>query len=58
MLVPYFVVHCFVSFSFCNHLDGEDRADCLDLFVFPMSCDCYSLVTLPHDVVVWSVGCG
>ena len=26
--VPYFVMQYFVSFKFCNHYDGEGRADC------------------------------
>ena len=39
MFGPCFVVHCFVSFYCCNHLDGEKRAGwflCLpDALCFP-----------------------
>ena len=38
----------------CNHLDGEDRADSLNMFVFHMSCDCRCSVALPHDAAGWS----
>ena len=36
------------------HLDGEERAGCLNLFVFLMSFDCYTSVALPHGAVGWS----
>ena len=28
------------AFKFCNHLDGEERADCFAYFVFLVSRDC------------------
>ena len=40
-------------FQFCNHLDGEERAGRLTLFVFLVSCDCS--VALPHGAMCCSV---
>ena len=40
------VLFC-VHSSFINHLDGEERAGCIALFVFLVSRNCY--VFLPHD---------
>ena len=54
---------CFVIYSischsrFCNHLDGEKRANCCTLSVFLMSCDSQYSVALPHGAVGWSVVC-
>ena len=42
-------------FLFCNHLDGEERADCFALFVFLVSRDC--CVALPHDATGLSAVC-
>ena len=33
MFAPCFVVHCFVSFLVCSHLDGEERAGRFTVFV-------------------------
>ena len=33
---PCFVIQSLVSFLVCNHLDGEERADCFTLSVFLM----------------------
>ena len=52
MFVPYFIVHCFVSFLVFSRLDGEERAVCLTLFVFMVSYDCYCSVALPHGALV------
>ena len=37
---PCFVVQYVVSFQFCNHLAGEERAGCFTLIVFFRSCGC------------------
>ena len=50
-------MHCFVSFLFCNHLDGEERSGCFALLVFLVSCDCYCSVAIPHGAVGWSAVC-
>ena len=34
---PCFVIQYSVSFLFCNHLDGEERAGCFTLTVFLMA---------------------
>ena len=39
---------CFHSF-FCNHLDGEERAGCFDLFVLLVSRKYY--VPFPHAIM-------
>ena len=39
----------------CNHLDGEERADCFAKFVFLVSRDC--CVALPHDATGLSTVC-
>ena len=44
----------FVSFWFCNHLDGKERAGCFTLTVFLMYCDSQWSVALPHGAVGWS----
>ena len=39
-LVNFLVMHYFfLSFLFCNHLDGEERTGCFTLIVFLISCD-------------------
>ena len=43
--------------AFCNHLDGELRADCFTLTVFLIFCGNHYFVTLPHCVVGWSAVC-
>ena len=35
-----FVVQYFMTFWYCNHLDGEERTGCFTLIVFLMACDC------------------
>ena len=57
MFGPLFAVHCFVSFSFCNHLYGKERASCCTLIVFLMSFDCKVFVTLLRGAVGWSAVC-
>ena len=47
---PCFVVQFFMSFQFCNHLDGEKRAGCLSLIVFLMFCDFKCSVALLHAI--------
>ena len=42
---------------FYNHLDREERAGCLNLTVFLISCDCKCAVAIPHDAVGWSAVC-
>ena len=54
MIVPCFVVHCFVSFLV---LGKRERAGCFTLFVFLVSCECYCSVALPHGAVGWSAVC-
>ena len=44
-----------VHSSFCNHLDGEERAGCFALFVLLVSRDC--CVALPHDATGLSAVC-
>ena len=41
----------------CNHLDEEERAGCITLIVFLMSCDCKCSVALPRGIVCWSAMC-
>ena len=36
---PCFVIQYLVSVQFCNHHDAEERAGCITLTVFLMSCD-------------------
>ena len=38
--------HTLCPFWFCNHLDGEERAGCLFVFLVPRDC----CVALPHVV--------
>ena len=44
------------ALRFCNHLDGEERADCSALIVFMVSRDC--CVALHHDTTGLSAVCG
>ena len=44
-----------VHSSFCNHLDGEERAGCFALFVFLVSRDC--CMALPGDALGLSAVC-
>ena len=55
------VMHYFVSFLVFSHLNGEERACCFTLIVFPMSCDyhcsdalAYGAVGLQCVIVVFS----
>ena len=52
-----FVIQCFVTLEFCNHLDGKERAGCFTLTAFLVSCDSPSIVALPHGAMGWSAGC-
>ena len=52
-----FVIHYILSIWFCNHIDGEESADCFTLTVFLMSCDSQCSVALPHGAVGWSEVC-
>ena len=49
MCCSCFVMHYLVTIAILNHLDEEERADCLTLMVFLMSCNCY--VALLHSAV-------
>ena len=40
------VCSAYCPFSFCDHIDGEERAACFTLTVFLVSCVCYSSATL------------
>ena len=42
-----FVVRYSMSILIFNHIDAEEGAGCLTLFVFLVSRDCY--VALPHE---------
>ena len=42
--------------SFCNHLDGEERAGCFDWFVFLVSRD--GCVVISRGVMSFSAVCG
>ena len=57
MLGPGFVILYFVSFWFCNHIDGEDRAGCFTLIVFLMFCDSQCSVAIPNGTMGWSAVC-
>ena len=52
-----FVIQYFVSFFFCNHLDGEVRASRFTLSFFLMSCDCKCYVDRPHGAMVLTAVC-
>ena len=43
------IVVCFVVQSFCNYLDGEERAGCFAWFVFLVSCN--GCVALPRGAM-------
>ena len=55
VIVLCFVVHYLCPFLFCNHLDGEDRAECFALFVLLVSRD--GCVVLPCGAMELSVVC-
>ena len=40
-------------FSFYNHLDEKERADCFALIGFLVSCDHKCSVAFPHGAVGW-----
>ena len=46
---------CPFYFFKSNNLDGEERAGCFTLIVFPMYFDCS--VALPHGAMGWSIVC-
>ena len=43
------VCNALCPYSFCGHLDGDEKAACFTLIVFLVSCVCYSSVTLHHS---------
>ena len=55
-----FVLLCIIlcPFLFSNHLDEEERAGCLDLSIFLLSCDCKCSVILPYGAGGGSAACG
>ena len=53
----FVLLHLFVSFYFCNHLEDEERAGCFVFIVLQMSCCCKCSVVLPRRVVGWSAVC-
>ena len=57
MLVFVLVFITFWPFSFCNHVDEEERAGCFSFIIFQMSCYCKCFVALPHGAVGWSAVC-
>ena len=46
-----------MSFKFCNHLDGEERASCFTLTVYLTSCDDQCSLPLTHGAMGWSALC-
>ena len=60
-------MHYFVSFLFCNHLDGEERTSRFTLIIFLMSCDmlciplclsCFAIILMvKREPVVFPVSC-
>ena len=57
MFGPCFVFQYFVFVKFCNHLGGEERADCLTLTFFLKFCGSQCSVALPHGDLGWSAVC-
>ena len=53
----FFIFSNECPFSFCNHLDGEEKAGCFTLIVLLMYCGCWCSVALPGGVVGWFVVC-
>ena len=54
---PCFVFQYFVSFWFCNHLDGEETAGYYTLTVFLVYCDSQCYMAFPHGVMGCSAVC-
>ena len=52
-----FVMYYSVSILVCNHLEKEEKADCLGCIVLQMSYYCKCSVALPHCAVGWSAVC-
>ena len=46
-----------VHFSFINHLEEEEKADCFDIIVLQLFCYYNCSVALPHSDVGWSALC-
>ena len=44
-------------FNFFNHLEEEEKAVCLAIFVLKMLCYYKCSVALPHGAVGWSAIC-
>ena len=52
-----FFIQYFMSFLFCNRLDGEERTGSFTLIGFLVSCDCKCSVTHAHGIVGWFTCC-
>ena len=54
-----FVLLCITlcPFQFCNHLEGEEKADRFAIIALQMYCSYKYSVDLPHDAVGWSAVC-
>ena len=54
-----FVLLCITlcPFSFCNHLEEEEKAGYLAIIVLQMYCYYICPVALPHGAVGWSAVC-
>ena len=56
MFVLYCITLC--SFSFCHHLEVEEKAGVALLFLSDRCCYYKCSVALPHGAVGWSAVCG
>ena len=54
-LIHFVLYIALCPFQFYNYLNGEEKAGCVALFVFLVSCD--GSVALPHGAVGWSAVC-
>ena len=54
---PCFDIQYLVSVYFSNHLDGEEKTDCIALTDFLMPCDIQCSVILPCGAMSWSAAC-
>ena len=50
-------MHYFVSYLVCNHLQEEERTDCVSFIFLPLSCYYKGPVALPHGAMGWSGVC-
>ena len=44
-------------FQFCKHLEEEEKAGCVEIFVLQMCCYYTRSVALPLRAVGWSAAC-